>query len=166
MHMYMCAYSDMYLYTATYVRTKREDSVDSLAGTAHIALGKNHFASYAPGLCQILTNPDGTCRKMPKNQAEIRSGRVPGASGIDPGPFRNAPERRKQKKTEKRGPKIPQFFSGGRFWDPVGNQKSRKNVPGRQKVRPGTALEPFFCVFLRRCRSESGSGPIFGRSDP
>ena len=54
----------------------------------------------------------------------------------------------------------------GDFWDPAGTQKSTKNGPGAETVRPKTAPEPIFRVFSRRCRSESLSGSIFGGSDP
>ena len=53
----------------------------------------------------------------------------------------------------------------GDFWDLAGTQKSTKNQPGAEKVPPETAPEAIFCVFSRRCCSESVSGPIFGRSD-
>ena len=46
-------------------------------------------------------DPGGTSKKVSQNPIEIWSGRVPGASGIGPGPFRNTPERRKRKKNEK-----------------------------------------------------------------
>ena len=47
------------------------------------------------------------------------------------------------------------------FWDPAGTQKSTKNGPGAEEVRPETAPEAIFVDFSRRCRSESLSGPIF-----
>ena len=52
------------------------------------------------------------------------------------------------------------------FRRPAGAQKSTKNEPGTEKVRPEAAPEAIFVDFSRRCRSESLSGPIFGRSDP
>ena len=47
------------------------------------------------------------------------------------------------------------FALFGSFWDPAEAPKSTKNGPRAEKVRPETAPEPFFCVFSRRCRSES-----------
>ena len=52
------------------------------------------------------------------------------------------------------------------FWDPAGRQKSTKNGPGAEQVRPEMAPEAIFVVFSRRRRSESLSGPNFGGSDP
>ena len=43
----------------------------------------------------------------------------------------------------------------GDFWDPAGAEKSTKNGPAAEKVGPETVPEPIFCVFSRRCRSES-----------
>ena len=54
----------------------------------------------------------------------------------------------------------------GSFWDPAGAQKSTKNGPGAEKVRPQTAPEPISRVFSRRCCSELVSEVIFGGSDP
>ena len=51
------------------------------------------------------------------------------------------------------------------FGDPAGAEKSTKNGPAAGKVGPETVPEPIFCVFSRRCRSESISEPIFGGSD-
>ena len=43
----------------------------------------------------------------------------------------------------------------GDFWDPAGAEKSTKNGPAAEKMGSETAPEPIFCVFTRRCRSES-----------
>ena len=105
-----------------------------------------------------------------KNLIKIWSGRVPGASRIAPGPFRNTPERRKCKKINfcplQQTSHLLQGTVLGRFWDPAGTLKSTKNGPGSEKVRPETAPEAIFVDFSRRCRSESLSGSIFGGSDP
>ena len=107
---------------------------------------------------------------MSENPSGIVLWRVPGASGIGPGPFRNAPERRKRKKSISGRKKIkitkPSGPVFGDFRVPAGSPKSTKNAPGGEKARPETAPEAVFVVFSRRRRSESLSGPIFGRSDP
>ena len=48
----------------------------------------------------------------------------------------------------------------------IRSPKSTKNGLEAEKVRPETAPEAIFVVFSCRCRSQSLSGPIFGRSDP
>ena len=115
-------------------------------------------------------DPGGTGEKVSQNPSKIWSGRVPGASGIGPGPFRNAPERRKRKKIEKMTSTIRFGKPSGpvlaRFWVPAGNPKSSKNASGTEKSRPETPPEPTFVVFSRGRRSDSLSGPIFGWSDP
>ena len=77
---------------------------------------------------------------------------------------------KKKQKVNFRPPKIHKSFLPGLvlaiFWVPAGSPKSTKNEPGSEKVRPETAPEVIFVDFSRRCRSESLSGSIFGRSDP
>ena len=101
---------------------------------------------------------------------KIWSGRAPGASGIGPGPFRNAPERRKRKKIQNMTSRIRMILASGPvfgdFRVQAGSPKSTKNAPGGEKVRPERAPEAIFVVFSRGRRSESLSGPIFGGSDP
>ena len=98
------------------------------------------------------------------------SRRVPGAC---PEPPRTVPKRLQtgsqnnfKKKTQKVLTVFVEFALLGSLSDPAGTPKSTKNGPGAEKVRPETAPEAIFCVFLRRCCSESVSGPISGGPDP
>ena len=105
-----------------------------------------------------------------ENPSEILPGRVPGSLKSVPGPFRNTPEPRKRKKSilqpHIQTSTILQRVVLASFWDPAGRQKSTKNGPGAEQVRPEMAPEAIFVVFSRRRRSESLSGPNFGGSDP
>ena len=61
----------------------------------------------------LRKDPDGICKKVLQKPTEICSGRVPGASGSAPGPFRNTPERKKCKKLiVGRHNRRPNFFRG------------------------------------------------------
>ena len=98
------------------------------------------------------------------------SGRASGAFRTGSGPVRNAPERTKRTKIKELLSKSEFRVSLKRFlmlfWVAAGTPKSLKNGCGADKMHPKTALEAFCVDFSCRCRSESLSGPIFGRSDP
>ena len=87
-----------------------------------------------------------------KNLIKIWSGRVPGASRIGPGPFRNTPERRKRKKIEKvcsqNRPEtfLDRFF--GHFGSRPGAQNRRKTRPGPKKCVRKRRRKRFLSVFL------------------
>ena len=75
---------------------------------------------------KVSQNPTGIwfekSLRFMKNLIKIWSGRVPGASRIAPGPFRNTPERRKCKKSIfARSSRRPDFCRG-RFWDDFGTR--------------------------------------------
>ena len=105
-----------------------------------------------------------------KNLIKIWSGRVPGASRIAPGPFRNTPERRKcQKKQFLPAPADVQTFAGDGFGTILGpgrDPKIDKKRPRERKSVSGDGVGSDFCRFFVRCRSEWLSGSIFGGSDP
>ena len=88
-------------------------------------------------------DPGETGKKISQNLCKIWSGRDPGASGIGPGPFRNAPERRKRKKTISGAKKSTEHFLRRRF---LVIFELRPGGQNRQKTSPG----PKKCVRRRR----------------
>ena len=87
--------------------------------------------------CKPCQDPAGTRCKIPTNHPEIRAGRVPGASEIKPGPFRNAPKRRIHKKVEKRVLYKQESLAPGPvlapFWKPASTPKFTNTGPGPKK---------------------------------
>ena len=110
-------------------------------------------------------DPGGTGKKYSK----IWSGRVRGASRIDPGRFRNTPERTKRPKIGKVSSKNKRRVAPEWFFANFGLRPGPQN---RQKMSPGTKKcvrkrrRKRFLSFFCRFRLESLSGPIFGGSDP
>ena len=88
-------------------------------------------------------DPHATCKKVSQNPLKIWSGRVPGASRIAPGPFRNALERRKSKKSIFSRYSRSHKFCRGRFWRHFGTRPGAQNP---LKTGPGTKK----CVRRRR----------------
>ena len=88
-------------------------------------------------------DPGGTGQKILQNRSKIWSGRVRGASRIDPGRFRNTPERTKRKKIEKVRSKNRNHVAPERFFANFGVRPGPQN---RQKMSPGTKK----CVRKRR----------------
>ena len=97
-------------------------------------------------------DPGETGKKVSQNLCKIWSGRVPGASGIGPGPFRNAPERRKRKKTSSGAQKSSKHFSRERFFVIFdvrpGAQNRQKTGPGPKKCVRKRRRKRFLSVFL------------------
>ena len=105
-------------------------------------------------------DPGETGKKVSQNRSKIWSGRVPGASGIGPGPFRNAPERRKRKKTISGAKKSTPQFCRGRFFVIF---EVRPGAQNRQKTGP----ESKKCLRRRRRKrfsSFSLAGAVRSRS--
>ena len=88
-------------------------------------------------------DPGGTGKKILQNRSKIWSGRVRGASRIDPGRFRNTPERTKRKKIEKVRSKNRNHVAPERFFANFG---SRPGAQNRQK----TGTESKKCLRRRR----------------
>ena len=100
-------------------------------------------------------------------------GGSPGCPESGPAPSLSTLEQRKttcdptepknSRKSYESRPKVgPKRMSCDPSWTP----KSTKNEPGTENVRSETASEAIFFDVVRRCRSQSISRSIFGRSKP
>ena len=98
-----------------------------------------------------LRNVPENIGKILENLFEIVLRRAPGASRIGPGPFRNAPERRKFKKLKNVSYKLSRTFDGTGFGAILGPGRDpkidQKRSPGR-KSASGECAGSDFVRFL------------------
>ena len=91
---------------------------------------------------------------------------VPGASQNSSGTSPDRFAEQLQRNSAKSADGHCRFYTFGLIFEPGRSSKiDEKRARGR-KSASGDGVGTDFCVFSRRCRSESVSGPIFGRSDP
>ena len=100
-YIHICIYTYIYVYIYIYIyiytyrfANRRTPGEPGEWVTEAGRRSRQHPAD--PG--KARQDPHATCKKVSQNPLKIWSGRVPGASRIAPGPFRNALERRKSKK--------------------------------------------------------------------
>ena len=100
-------------------------------------------------------------------------GGSPGHPESGPGPSPSTLEQRKNicdptgaKKSRKSHESRPKVGPKRPSCDPSGTPKSTKNEPGTENVRSETASEAILFDVVRRCRSQSISRSILGRSKP
>ena len=97
-------------------------------------------------------DPGGTDQKTLQNRSKISSGRVRGASRIDPGRFRITPERTKRPQNRKVWSKNKRRVAPERFFANFGvrpgGQNHQKTSPGTKKGVRKRRRKRFLSVFL------------------